>query len=111
MHRHIKQILSKQEQAHLDSVNSFLQRKEGELKLVTGELAYRASQDDYKDLLISKLQQIIGKIDKEGHQVLDQCKKSSKEISVLRQEIDGLKKDRVLLFSKCKESGRTVKEL
>jgi hypothetical protein len=44
-----------------------LQRKEGELKLVTGELEYRASQDDYKDLLISKLQQIIGKIDKEGH--------------------------------------------
>ena len=55
MHRQIKQILSKQEQAHLDSVNSFLQRKEKELALVTGELVYRASQDDYKDLLISKL--------------------------------------------------------
>lgn len=55
MHRQIKQILSKQEQAHLDLVNSFLQRKKKELALVTGELAYRASQDDYKDLLISKL--------------------------------------------------------
>jgi len=55
MHSQIKQILSKQEQAHLDSVNSFLQRKQEEIALVTGELVYRASQDDYKDLLISKL--------------------------------------------------------
>lgn len=49
---------------------------------------------------------MISKLDSEGHQVLDQYKKMSKEISALRLEIDGLKKDRLLLYSKSKEYGR-----
>lgn len=95
----------------MSSVSTYLKRKEQELKSVTDELTYRATTNDYKDTLISKLQMVISKLEVEGHEVLDHVTKQKKQMLTLKHEIDDLQHDRVLLYSKAKSSTKLVNDL
>lgn len=69
-HKTLSSILKKQEQSYLKAVTGFLRIKEKELKAVTEELTLKATKDDYKDSLITRLQNCIEKLETEGGAIL-----------------------------------------
>jgi hypothetical protein len=66
-------------------------------------MAYRATLDSTKDLLIKKMTTAISKIEHEGCEVLAHVVKQNEQIKTLRGRIGEEESDKVFLFSKAKE--------
>jgi hypothetical protein len=60
-----------QEGYYLEAITNWLQIKERELQKVINEIEIRAASADYKETIISKLEQSVGRLEREGHQVMN----------------------------------------
>lgn len=109
MHEKLSQILKTQEENYYKVIVEYLRKKENELKSVTNELSLKASRDDFKEKIIARLQTAVGKLELEGNEVLTHVIKQKKEVKGLKDQMREVNEDKVLLFSKARESTRIVR--
>lgn len=63
IHKHAHELLKAQEQNYHEEIVKFLSQKEKEIQAVIGELSYRSTLDNTKDILIKRLTAAISKIE------------------------------------------------
>ena len=103
------QILSRireNETEYHTAVMRYLKEKEIEIRTVLRKLDEKNNQVDGKDVLISKLHNLINKFEDDGKALIGRLTKNEKELKLLQDAMDDTNKDKAFLTEKIKKEKR-----
>ena len=110
MDNKILERIRENESEYHRTVMKYLKDKEEEIKTVLRRLDQKNNQSDGKDILISKLHNLVSKIEADGSALLGRLNRNEGELKTIRDNMDEMHRDKNFIVGKIKMEKRKVRQ-